>query len=77
MVYQQFINYPSLRFDNIARRCGCGDRQADVDARVRSLAGACISSICSTGIPRSYLVASSSVCAGPCAGQECAADAAR
>lgn len=41
MVYQQFINYPSLRvFDNIAsplrlRR----DRQADVDARVRSLAG--------------------------------------
>ena len=41
MVYQQFINYPSMRvFDNVAsplrlRR----DRHADIDARVRSLAG--------------------------------------
>ena len=66
MVYQQFVNYPSLTvYDNIAsplRLQGIG-RDRDRPAGARDGARCCTSTVCSTGCRASSPAASSSACA--------------
>ncbi len=63
MVYQQFINYPSLTvYDNIASPLKLAKvGRAEIDRRVRHIARCCISSTCSIDSLWSCLVASSNV----------------
>ena len=65
MVYQQFINYPSLTaYDNIASPLRLqGARKAEIDRKVRETARCCTSTICSTACRPSCRAASSSALA--------------